>query len=62
MGNLTKKAILNYAVLLAKYNFPGLVSNVASNSALNSINKIERREYVKRSCKSRKIINFIYLK
>ena len=42
-GNLTKKSMLNYAVLLANYNFSTLVTNVAPNSALNAINKFEGR-------------------
>ena len=39
LGNLRKKALPNIAIPLARYNLPGLLSNLTSNA----INKFERK-------------------
>ena len=39
LGNLGKKVITDLAILIARDNLPGLVSNLASNA----INKFERK-------------------
>ena len=39
LGNLGKKVISDLAILLARDNLPGLVSNLASNA----INKVQRK-------------------
>ena len=39
LGNLRKKALTNIAIPLARYNLPGLLSNLTSNA----INKFERK-------------------
>ena len=39
LGNLRKKALTNIAISLARYNLPGLLSNLTSNA----INKFERK-------------------
>ena len=39
LGNLGKKALTNIAILLARKNLPGLISNLTSHS----INKFERK-------------------
>ena len=56
LGNLGKKVITDLAIHLARDNLPGLVSNFASNA----INKFERKNKWKRSCKRMKMIYFIY--
>ena len=43
LGELGKKLVTDLAIPFAKNNLPGLVSNTASNEALNAINKFERR-------------------
>ena len=42
-GILGKKLAKDLAIPFVKSNWPGLVSNVASNAASNAINKFERR-------------------
>ena len=42
IGKLAKKTLMNVAILFTKDALPKLVSNVASNSASNAINKFER--------------------
>ena len=43
LGKLGKKVVTQIAVPFAKNNFPGLVSDIALNAALNAINEFERR-------------------
>ena len=40
---LGKKVVTDLTIPFAKSNFPGLVSNIASNAASNAINKFEKR-------------------
>ena len=43
LGKLGKKVVTQIAVPFAKNNFPGLVSDITLNAALNAINEFERR-------------------
>ena len=56
LGNLGKKVITDLAIVLARDNLPGLVSNLASNAIIN----LKKKNNWKRSCKRRKRIYFIY--
>ena len=57
LGNLSIKALINVAILLARENLSGLASNLASNA----INKFERKISGKGEVGAKKI-NFIYFK
>ena len=43
LGNLEKKALVNIATPLARYNLPGLVSNLTSNEINKNERKISRK-------------------
>ena len=57
LGNLGKRSLTNGAIFLARYNLPGLVSNVASNA----INKFERRISGKGAVRAGKRFNLFIL-
>ena len=44
LGNLCKKALTNFAILLARDNLPGLVSNLPSN-AINQKKKTSKKGF-----------------
>ena len=46
LGNLGKKVITDLAILLARDNLPGLVSNLASNAIINLKKKKKRRKRI----------------
>ena len=41
LGKLGTKVVTDLVIPFTKNNLPGLVSNIASNAALNAINKFE---------------------
>ena len=59
LGNLGKKALTNFAIPLERDNFPGLVSNLTSNT-INKYGKGRMWKMWKRDCQCRKKIYFIY--
>ena len=64
LGNIgkevVKKAITGLAILLARVDITGLVSNLDANTTSNGIDKLVKKW--KRSSDSRKKIQFTYFK
>ena len=61
LGKLDKKVVTNLAIYFAKNNLSELVTNLASNAALNAKNKFERRISGKGAARAGKgFAHFIY--
>ena len=62
LGNLGKKALTNVAILLARNDLPGLVSNLTSSAITKFDRKISGKEAFREGTFSFSFIYFIYFK
>ena len=61
LGKLGKQVITDLFIPFAKNSLPGLVSNIASGVASNTINKFERRTTLKGVVRAGKVLTLFIL-